>query len=313
MIAAVPLALALFTTAAPAAQDAGAALPRIKTEVSAEKVRLGDPFEYTVTVTHPSSERWELRSPADLGGFGLRASARERADGAAESKTTFRVELQLFELGAHTIPVLVFDVVGGGTPHTASVAGPMVEGLSSLPPDAAQKGAQLMDIKPNEDVPVRSWRLLWVLLALAAVVAGALWLRRWLATRRGAVPLLPPLPLPERTRAALEALRAEGLLGKGLVREYHFRLSEILRGYLGERFAFEAMECTSWELLNAVERLGPPGVDQPGLQRFVDQSDVAKFARAEISPTACEWAMDYALRLVDTTTPPPPAATPDAA
>jgi hypothetical protein len=313
MTAAVSLALALFTAAAPPEPDAGTDLPRISAEVSEPKVKLGEPFTYTVTVTHPSNERWELRSPGDLGPFGLRGSDRQRVDRRSESGTTFRLELQLFELGAHTIPVLVFDVVGGGTPHTASVAGPIVEGLSSLPPDAAQTGAKLMDIKPNEDVPVRSWRLLWVLLALAALVAGGLWLRRWLDARRGVVPLLPPLPLPERTRAALEALRAEGLLAKGLVREYHFRLSEIVRGYLGERFAFEAMECTSWELLNAVERLGPPGVDQPGLQRFVDQSDVAKFARAEISPAACQWAMDYALRLVDATTPPPPAVTPDAA
>ena len=312
MTAAASLALALFTAAAPPSPDAGAALPRISTAVSAEKVRLGDPFTYTVTISHPTSERWELRNPADLGAFGLRGSARQRVDGPAESKTTFRVELQLFELGEHTLPVLVFDVVGGGTPHTASVAGPRVEGLSSLPPDAAEKGAKLMDIKPNEDVPVRSWRLLWGLLALAALVALALWVRQRLA-RRIVTPVLPPLPLPERTRAALEALRAEDLLARGLVREYHFRLSEIVRGYLGERFGFEALECTSWELLNAVERLGASGVDQPGLQRFVDQSDVAKFARAEISLAACEWAMGYAFRLVDDTTPLPPAVTPDAA
>jgi len=221
--------------------------------------------------------------------------------------------MALFELGPHTLPDLVFDVVAGGTAHTASVSGSSIEGLSSLPPDAATKGAELMDIKPNADVPVRSWRLLWVLLAVAAAVAAGLWLRRYWAARLKRRPPVPPRPLPERTRQALEALRAEGLLARGMVREFHFRLSEILRGYLGERFGFEALECTSGELLNEVDRLEPPGVDGPGLRRFVDQCDVAKFARAQIQIPACEWALGYAFTLVDATAPVAPPVPQDAA
>jgi hypothetical protein len=301
-LAAHSLALVLLSTV-PSAPDGGAVPPRISPSVSAEKVRLGEPFTYTVTVVHSPDERWELRPLADLGAFGLRSSARQRTDKPEESTTTFRLEMALFELGEHTLPTLVFDVVGGGSARTASVSGAMVEGLSSLPPDATANGAALMDIKPNADVPVRSYRLLWLLLGLAAGVAFAFWLRRFLANRRAQVPPPPRRPLPERTREALEALRAENLLAKGLVREYHFRLSEIVRGYLGERFGFEALECTSSELLRQVERLDPPGVEAHALRRFVDQCDVAKFARAEISPAACEWALGYAFALVDATPP----------
>lgn len=296
------LCVALLT-AAPPSPDAGSVPPRISPTVSAEKVRLGEPFTYTVTVEHSPDERWELRPPVDLGAFGVRSSARQRTDKADQSTTTFRLEMALFELGEHRLPTLVFDVVGGGTARTASVSGALVEGLSSLPPDAAAQGASLMDIKPNADVPVRSYRLLWLVLGLAAALAFVLWLRRYLSRRRAQLPPPPPRPLPERTREALDALRAEGLLAKGLVREYHFRLSEIVRGYLGERFGFEALECTSGELLGQVERLDPPGVEAPSLQRFVDQCDVAKFARAEIPLAACDWALGYAFSLVDATAP----------
>ncbi len=312
------LAVALLATAAVPPADAGAPPPRISPVLSAEKARLGEPFTYTVTVLHSPDERWELRPPADLGAFGLRSSGRERSDGPDRSTTTFRLEMALFELGAHSLPTLVFDVVGGGAARTASVAGVTVEGLSSLPQDAATSGAELLDIKPNADVPVRSYRLLWLLLALAALVAAILAVRRQLARRRARLSLVPPRPLPERTREALEALRAQGLLEKGMVREYHFRLSEVVRAYLGERFGFEALECTSGELLREVERLDPPGVEAPGLHRFVDQCDVAKFARADISRTASEWALDFAFALVDANTPaptpnPPPVAQADAA
>jgi len=299
------LALALFASAAAPAADAGAPPPRISPVLSAEKVRLGEPFIYTLTVLHSPDERWELRPSTDLGAFALRSSGRERADGPDRSTTTFRLEMALFELGEHALPTLVFDVVGGGAARTASVAGGMVEGLSSLSKDAATSGAELLDIKPNADVPVRSFRLLWLLLALVVLVAAVLAVRRQLARRRARIPPPPPRPLPERTREALEALRAEGLVAKGMVREYHFRLSEIVRGHLGERFGFEALECTSGELLSEVERLDPPGVEASGLHRFVDQCDVAKFARAEISATASDWALGYAFALVDATVPIP--------
>ena len=186
------------------------------------------------------------------------------------------------------------------------MAGAQLEGLSSLPPDAVKNGAELMDIKPNADVPVRSWRLVWLLLGVLALLGAALLIRRALLNRRQRLPQLPPRPLPERTREALEALRAEDLLARGLVREYHFRLSEIVRGYLGERFSFEALECTSGELVREVERLDPPGLQQGELHRFVDQCDVAKFARAEISKTASDWALAWAFHLIEATTPPPP-------
>jgi hypothetical protein len=308
----VSLALLVLSAAAASAPDGGSVPPRISPVVSAEKVRLGEPFTYTVSVVHSPDERWELRPVADLGAFGLRSSGRQRSDGQELSTTTFRLEMALFELGEHTLPTLVFDVVGGGAARTASVSGAAVEGLSSLPKDAATNGAALMDIKPNADVPVRSYRLLWLLLGLAALGVAALGVRRYLANRRARLPPPPPRPLRDRTREALEALRAEGLLTKGLVREYHFRLSDIVRGYLGERFAFEALECTSGELLSQVERLDPPGVEARALQRFVDQCDVAKFARAELSPAACDWALGYAFALVDATTPvaAPPAPSP---
>ena len=63
-----------------------------------------------------------------------------------------------------------------------------------------------------------------------------------------------------RAREALDALRAEDLPGKGRVREFYFRLSEIVRGYLGERYGFDALESTTPELLESLRRLHTPGL-----------------------------------------------------
>jgi len=276
-------------------------------------VKLGEPFVYRITVHHPPGQRWELRTPRDLGGYELVEQSRTRSDGKTESTTTYLLKMALFELGSHVLPTLTFDVVDATGAGVARIDGPDIEGKSSLPKDADQLGAKLADIKPNEDVPVRSWRLLWwVVGALAA--AALIWfgLRAWRNRPRRPVLAAPPLPLDERTLQALAALEADGLPERGLQREFHFRLNGIVRAYLGERFGFDALECTSGELLREVDRRALPGVDPDSLREFVDQCDVARYARGEVPVPACASALSFARSVVESTRPrpAPPVAPP---
>ena len=282
-------------------------------QVIPKTVRLGDPFVYRITVHHPAKERWELRTPRDLGGYELIEQSRTRSDGKSESTTTYLLKMALFELGGHVLPTLTFDVVDATGSGVARIDGPDIEAKSSLPKDADQIGAKLADIKPNEDVPVRSWRLLWWLAgALAAAALVWLGLRAWRARPRRPAAVEPPLPLEERTLQALSALEAERLPDRGLQREFHFRLNGVVRGYLGERFGFDALECTSGELLREVDRRSLPGVDPDSLREFVDQCDVARYARGEVPVPACAGALGFARKLVEATRPrpPPPPAQP---
>lgn len=58
----------------------------------------------------------------------------------------------------------------------------------------------------------------------------------------------PLLPEHERALAAIELLLKERLIGHGQHKSFHFKLSEILKHYLGERYGFDAPESTSQEL-----------------------------------------------------------------
>ena len=315
-----PAAARAQPTPGPATVDAGAERTvqplAVDQQVIPEAVRLGEPFVYRITVHHPPGQRWELRTPRDLGGYELLEQSRTRQDGKGESATTYLLKMALFELGSHVLPTLTFDVLDAEGAGVARIDGPDIQGRSSLPKDADQLGAKLEDIKPNEDVPVRSWRLLWWV-AGAAALAALVWAARraWIRRPRRVAPAPPPLPLEERTRQALDALEAEGLPQRGLQREYHFRLNALLRGYLGERFGFDALECTSGELLREVERRAFPWVDEEALRRFVDQCDVARYARGDVPVPACNGALAFARALVGDTRPrppPPPEAQPPA-
>ena len=104
-------------------------------------------------------------------------------------------------------------------------------------------------------------------------------------------------------RKALDALRTEDLPGKGRVREYYFRLSEIVRGYLGERYGFDALESTSPELLESLRRLHTPGLPMKELQEFVNESDFVRYAKASADPNACKNAIELAYTILQATTP----------
>src|SRR5262249_52683288 len=163
------------------------------------------------------------------------------------------------------------------------VPGIAVQSTSSLPA-GAERGEELRDIKPPEDVPIRSYRLLWALACAAAVALSGYAVYRAIKRRRLRAPVQPPpAPLEERTCAALEALGQENLPAGGRAREFYFRLSEIARAYLGERYGFEALESTSAELLQAARQLKSRGLPAEELEQFVVAADLVKFAKAPAS------------------------------
>ncbi len=303
-----PLALALCCAASAyaAAPDGGSVAPplAINTRAVPDKVQLGEPFEYEIVITHEKGQLYELRSPGEMTDFELISQARSRQDGKDSATTTFRLKLSGFVLGEKQLPTLTFDIDEPDRHGEVKVRGPDVEILGTLPEDAEQKGEPLYGIKPLEEVPVRSWRLLaWLAGVLAAGALGYALYRLWKRPRAAlAPPAAPPKPLHQRTLEALEALRAEDLPGQGRVREYYFRLSEIVRGYVGEQFHFEALESTSSELVEALGRLNAPGLPLKELVEFIHESDLAKFARAPLGPEDCRRALELAYRLVNDTT-----------
>ncbi|HLL53717.1 MAG TPA: hypothetical protein VK447_09240 [Myxococcaceae bacterium] len=297
---------------APPAELAKVSPTTFQSRVSPNQVQLGEPFTYEVVLVHPPTQRYELKVPADLGAFDVLEVGRERKDAAAQTVTTFRVKLALFELGKKTMPDFTFDVYEEGrTARFVLPGGSAVECVGTLPEDAAEKGEALYDYKPPEDVPVRSWRLLYVLAGVAAAaLLGYLLYRWWRRPRDKALVVEPALPADVRALRALDTLRAEDLPHQGRGREFFFRLSEIVRGYLGQRYAFEALECTTPELLAALRKLDTPGLKPDEVRAFAETSDFVKFARQEPSLDDCKQALDYAYGMVRTTTAAALAAAP---
>jgi hypothetical protein len=315
-----PLLIALLPLAASAGEaderaDAGV-LPPLELHVRAvpAAVKLGEPFAVEIVVTHHREQRYELVTPGDLGDFEYLGQQRQRQDGQDASTTTIHARLSAFALGKLKTPTLELEVSAPGGVVRLPAPPADVEVVSTLPPDADQQGADLYDVRPPEEVPVRTWRVLYALLALLALGLAAWALVKW-ANRPKPVPAPPPKPiepLDVRTLAALDALARENLPGKGQFKAFYFRLSEILRAYLGERYGFEALECTTPELLDALRSRVTPGLPMEEVAAFAHQSDFVRYAKSEPSLDECKAHLELAYRVVHATTaalrPAPPPA-----
>lgn len=288
-----------------AAQPDGGVSPPLQLHVRAtpDHAQLGEPFTLEVMVTHEPGQRYELKTPNELGDFDYLGQERRRVDGASQSTTTISVKLAAFKLGTLESPRLELEVIAPEGTSQVQVPQTKVQIVSSLPADSKDKGEALYDVKPPEEVPIRSWRLLYVLggLVLAGLVGYAV--NRFLSRPKPVAPVTvaPPEPLAVRTKRALDALGAENLPAKGQLQPYYFRLSEIIRSYLGELYGFDALESTTPELLSALHSRRTPGLPMTDLATFAEASDFVRYAKELPSLDACKAHLELAYRIVHST------------
>lgn len=182
--------------------------------------------------------------------------------------------------------------------------------------------AQLKSLPPLEPVELaRRWSRWWWLGPLLALGAGLVvyialqligviypplrrffpWLLARLFPRHAAQPP-PPLPAHEWARRELARLIGEDLLPRGQFREFYYRISDVVRGYVERRFAVSAPEMTTEEFLTVASRdprLGAANAEELG--RFLSACDPVKYARHRPEVTEAERLVQVAGQFVERT------------
>jgi hypothetical protein len=77
----------------------------------------------------------------------------------------------------------------------------------------------------------------------------------------------------------------------------------VVRRYLGERYGFDGLECTTREITGVLRRVVPPITVLGEVEAFLREADLVKFARLTPSEEECRRALDHALLLVERTVP----------
>lgn len=280
----------------------------IEASVDRDRITVGDPFLYRVTVKSPGSSAIEWpESGTPPAGFELLSfeHAGPLSGPGGSNIDTLRYELTLYRTGEHSIPPFSLNcVLSDGTEISAASEGIPVYVVSVIDDNAAE----IRDLKSPVDLPGDAPWYVWliaglVLLAVAAAVFLYIRRRRNREDAQGTVPAVARPP-EEIALEELEQLALKEWLVQGRVKAHYSALSEILRRYLSGRYGIAAMEFTTSELMAAMDTLRVGHEESRVVRELFEECDMVKFARYTPETHRQSLSLREGREIVELTRPP---------
>jgi hypothetical protein len=166
-------------------------------------------------------------------------------------------------------------------PHTVLVEDPIANAPNPAPRGNPAARRQLEVWTTAKHVTIA------VLIALVIGALAALLISRWMRRPKKLPPPPPPRPPWDVALEALHDIRHAGLTGEGRFAEVFDRVSDVLRRYLGDRYGYDGLESTTREALGALRDVSPAIEDLDGIETFMRDADLVKFARLTPSEDEC--------------------------
>ena len=268
----------------------------INTTIDKAKVTTGDIITYTITMKHaldviPNTPDFNAISKFNIIGYPV-SEPKEIKTGVFEQK--YSVELRADQVGTYNIspiriPFKVKEKNTGkyisGEAHSQNIT---IEVASVL-----RLQGEPTDIKDIKDIVAvdRDW-VPWFFWGLNIILLTIILYLLWKYRKKNHPNHIKDeivLSAHEIALRELDKLKNKGLLQSGDAREHFFKLSEILRRYLGKRYLFPALDWTTEEItayFKNQEKIELP--TQTEANRILNKSDLIKFAKAKALPETDE-------------------------
>jgi len=264
----------------------------INAEIDKPTVTTGDIITYTITLKHEFDVITITPDFDSVSEFNLieRITSEPRETGKGLIEQKYSAKFRADKVGTYTIaPVRVpFKIKEKNTEKyilgevrsqkfTVEVAS--ILRLQGEPTD-------IKDIKDIVEVD-RDWVpwFFWGLnIILLTIVLYLLW--KYRKTKHpNPTKEAPALSTHETAFRELDTLKSKGLLERGNAREHFFKLSEILRRYLGKRYLFPALDWTTEEIAEYFKNQEKIELaSRTEANRILKKSDLIKFAKAQALP-----------------------------
>lgn len=274
---------------------------RVDTHVEPTSGTVGDKFRLSVAATAPSAGRLEVLPLFDLQSSWTVIGTPETLTRSENGQqiNTYNYSIVPFETGAFSVPqVAVTYNAADGTSITERSKPLQVTINSVLSGDGS--ASTLRDVKPPVALAVPkalAWSIILLGVLLIAALAWFIWNRYSHRLKRMLGQGLTP---PELALKKISQLESDRLIEQKKMKEFYTRLTDALRVYLHQAFGVQAMDLTSNELLDAMDRKAedqsPAHVEEyrRAMARLVDvlnEADMVKFARFIPEPSQCRRAM----------------------
>lgn len=211
----------------------------------------------------------------------IRTTLVDRASVMYEQKRSMTITC--FDEGVYELPPQQF-IVNSDTVYSNAI----LLFVKTVPVDTTRP---IKDIKPIFEVPgppkdaddsgFNWWLLAGGLVLIAAMIGFVVWLSR---RKKVAPPVIAKEParikLPhERFLEELAELESRQQWMKGELRQYHMALTDIMRGWLVERYRIHAREMTTFEIIRALRKQNVPQGPLLQIERVLRTADMVKFAK----------------------------------
>ncbi len=217
------------------------------------------------------------------------------------------VVITSFDSGFYYIPPFKY-VLGDDTIATESLA------LKIVPVEINPEtiSSDVADIKDVEKPPFVLWDYLpdwlWIVLLVVILLALAVFLFvKFHKKKQSSEVVVPEKKIPpyELAMQLLQELRSSQLWQKGEEKQYYTRLVDILREYIDNRFGINAMEMTSAQIIEALQRNKELRDVNKYINDILSMADFVKFAKMRPLPDDNERVMTHAIEFVELTRPQP--------
>jgi hypothetical protein len=171
--------------------------------------------------------------------------------------------------------------------------------------DAPEEFFDIKDVWKPPFVLADYYPLIFGILLILFMICVIGYIIQRLRKNKASVPLLkkdePKLPPHELAIRELNEIKLQKLWQQGRNKEYYTQITDTLRRYIHRRFDINAMEMTSYEILEIITRENDAQSVYDTLRQILQLADLVKFAKWRPLPDENDLSMAYAYLFVNQT------------
>lgn len=295
------LAGLLVLAAGPVAAQSG---PQVKTRVSVDSVKVGEPFVLSVVATSSGASDVMFPPPdagptvfGDLHVLG-RGPVQTQHPSPSRRIDSVAYEVATFALGSAQVPILPVRVVEDGDTTIVGTSPEVVPVISVVGP--AAKGLRTPARLATFPLPLWMWALL---VGAGLLIVGAVTYAWWRLRGEASESIEADEGNENPYEAAVRELQQLGrrnpndrVTGKA----FYVELTQALREYVARRVGVRALECTTSELVVALRgRRNVPDSAARRIKPVLERADFVKFAGARPDPEESQEVLREARGVLD--------------
>lgn len=276
----------------------------VKASTDASAYKVGDYIHYTIQIK--ADKNLSVTGPAlsdSLAGMELISQQNPQKEESDNGQIiTYTYTFSKYDSSDVTIPpVSVFyHMKGDSAANSVSTN----EVFFKVRPVKVNIQDDIKNVKDPLRIPLDwRWIVFWVFIGILILAAAYYFYRRYQKRKAEFVPGKVIIKVPPHITAlnALKALREKQLWQKGMVKEYHSEITEIIRRYFEERFNLPALEMTSGESIEELQKRRGTDMIIEDTENFLSNADLVKFAKYQPMASVNEEMMKQAEKIVNKT------------